>query len=198
MIDDKYYFDNAIYSHKDYQFEFLPNYEIIKDIVKYGCLGDILDIGCGEGGTALELARKGYNVTCIDISKTAINHITHKALEEGIPIHAICSDIERFNIEKTYNTILACGVLHFMTRKGVYNLLSNMKMKTAKGGLNLIEAFLEGDSSQEFDSKGHYFKKGELKRIYSNWNILHYEEYEDFNPKRCEKNLLVKIIAVNL
>jgi 2-polyprenyl-3-methyl-5-hydroxy-6-metoxy-1,4-benzoquinol methylase len=46
--------------------------EIIEKIIKSKKKGDLLHIGAGEGRNALLLAKKGFKVTCIDYSPTAI------------------------------------------------------------------------------------------------------------------------------
>ncbi|MDT0331495.1 class I SAM-dependent methyltransferase [Nocardiopsis lambiniae] len=50
--------------------------------------GDALDLGCGTGGDALWLARRGWRVTAIDISAVAVERLADLArsggLEEGI------------------------------------------------------------------------------------------------------------------
>ncbi len=41
---------------------------------------DVLDVGCGEGGTALELALRGANVTAIDFNPAKIQRLKQKTL----------------------------------------------------------------------------------------------------------------------
>src|SRR5690606_41172149 len=38
--------------------------------------GDALDLGCGNGGDALWLARRGWRVTAVDISAVALERLT--------------------------------------------------------------------------------------------------------------------------
>ena len=57
----------------------------------FSLLGDVqgknlLDLGCGEGGYARELARKGADVTAVDCSGSAIAYAIKKTQEEGLPI----------------------------------------------------------------------------------------------------------------
>ena len=47
--------------------------------------GEILDVGAGCGNHALELTKKGSNVTAIDISEKAVQHMINK----GINAHNI-------------------------------------------------------------------------------------------------------------
>lgn len=46
--------------------------------------GDALDLGCGEGGDALWLARRGWHVTAADISAVAVERLAGLARAHGL------------------------------------------------------------------------------------------------------------------
>ncbi|MFJ4210543.1 SAM-dependent methyltransferase [Paenarthrobacter sp. NPDC089675] len=46
-------------------------------------LGTALDLGCGEGGDAIWLARKGWRVTAVDVSSVALERGAAHAAENG-------------------------------------------------------------------------------------------------------------------
>ena len=46
----------------------------------------ILDVGCGTGRHAIELARRGYQVTGIDLSANQLAHAREKALAAGVQV----------------------------------------------------------------------------------------------------------------
>ena len=46
--------------------------------------GTALDLGCGEGGDAIWLARRGWRVTAVDISETALKRAAGHAAEAGV------------------------------------------------------------------------------------------------------------------
>jgi len=46
--------------------------------------GRALDLGCGEGGDAVWLALRGWVVTAVDVSPTALGRLTARAAAEGI------------------------------------------------------------------------------------------------------------------
>jgi cyclopropane fatty-acyl-phospholipid synthase-like methyltransferase len=48
----------------------------------------ILDIPCGFGRHAIELSKRGFNVTGIDISETFIKGLTEKIISEKLNIKA--------------------------------------------------------------------------------------------------------------
>lgn len=46
--------------------------------------GTALDLGCGEGGDAVWLARRGWSVTAVDVSATALGRVRELAAREGV------------------------------------------------------------------------------------------------------------------
>ncbi|KOU35065.1 methyltransferase [Streptomyces sp. WM6378] len=46
--------------------------------------GDALDLGCGNGGDALWLARRGWHVTAVDISAVAVERLAGLARSHGL------------------------------------------------------------------------------------------------------------------
>ncbi|WP_410579531.1 class I SAM-dependent methyltransferase [Amycolatopsis sp. lyj-108] len=46
--------------------------------------GTALDLGCGEGGDAIWLARQGWRVTAVDISEVALERAAGHAAEAGV------------------------------------------------------------------------------------------------------------------
>jgi SAM-dependent methyltransferase len=53
----------------------------------------ILDVGCGTGGLACCLAKRGFNVTAIDISTAAINEAKKQAALRGLKINFQAADL---------------------------------------------------------------------------------------------------------
>ncbi|MFD0419892.1 class I SAM-dependent methyltransferase [Streptomyces sp. NPDC127108] len=46
--------------------------------------GEVLDLGCGDGGDALWLARQGWRVTAVDISAVAVERLAGLARAHGL------------------------------------------------------------------------------------------------------------------
>ena len=97
--------------------------------------------------------------------------------------------------KEDYDIIIGTGIFHFIPEKDSLKLIKNIMKHTKKDGLNVFEAFLQGDPSQEEDSEGYYFKQDELKELYSNWDILEYEEYEDYDKEEEQTNKIAFLIA---
>lgn len=48
--------------------------------------GRALDLGCGEGGDALWLTERGWRVTAVDISQTAVDRAAAEAARRGLAV----------------------------------------------------------------------------------------------------------------
>ena len=66
-----------------------------------------LDIGSGSGRNSIYLARKGYEVTAVDISRVGLDLTKRTAKSHHLPITTIEQDINSFDIGKNnWNLIL--------------------------------------------------------------------------------------------
>jgi SAM-dependent methyltransferase len=61
------------------------------------CVGTALDLGCGEGGDAVWLAERGWRVTAVDVSPTALARLAARAAESGLAITT-----ERHDLTETF------------------------------------------------------------------------------------------------
>ena len=72
--------------------------------------GRALDLGCGEGGDALWLAARGWTVTGVDLSPTAIARASAAADAAGIPAERarfIAADLETWAGDERYDLVTA-------------------------------------------------------------------------------------------
>lgn len=57
----------------------------------------VLDVACGEGSFAVELARQGYDVTGFDVSTEMIEHARGAASDAGVSVGLAVADARRFD-----------------------------------------------------------------------------------------------------
>lgn len=69
----------------------------------------ILDIPCGFGRHAVELAKRGFSITGIDISQTFIQGLTEKINSERIDIKAIQADILSVQLNEKFSGAVCMG-----------------------------------------------------------------------------------------
>ena len=72
----------------------------------------ILDIPCGFGRHAIELSKKGFYVTGIDISKTFIEGLNEKIISEKLNIKAVQADILTIQLKENFSAALLPSQVH--------------------------------------------------------------------------------------
>lgn len=77
-------------------------------IEKLGLIGGerILDLACGFGRHSLELARRGFDVTGVDITPDYIKYASEQSKNENLSAMFICSDIRDVSFENEFDIVL--------------------------------------------------------------------------------------------
>jgi SAM-dependent methyltransferase len=65
-----------------------------------GAEGRLLEIGCGTGRVALELAAGGHSVTALDSEAALIRALEERARDARLPVEAVVADARSFRIER--------------------------------------------------------------------------------------------------
>jgi 2-polyprenyl-3-methyl-5-hydroxy-6-metoxy-1,4-benzoquinol methylase len=66
----------------------------------------ILDIGCGTGRHAIELAKRGYSVTGIDLSVSQLEHAKEKAVQQKVIIDFRQYDARMPHFRNTFDLVI--------------------------------------------------------------------------------------------
>lgn len=73
--------------------------------------GKVLEVGCGSGAFGRRLAKKGFKVTGIDLSKVLVKKANKLARSEKLPYKAVAGDV--FNYRATgFDIVMCVGFLH--------------------------------------------------------------------------------------
>ncbi len=73
----------------------------------------IVELGCGAAELAIHFARKGFNLSGIDISPTAIDWGRQNAVKEGVAIELHCGDVRELPFEdSSIDLVLDACLLH--------------------------------------------------------------------------------------
>jgi SAM-dependent methyltransferase len=98
---------DAIYETKDYNGEC----DLIEQIFRTYAnarVASVLDLGCGTGNHALELARRGYNVASVDQSVYMLEQAQKKlavtSFADNVSFHH--ADIRKFNLDRKFDAIV--------------------------------------------------------------------------------------------
>ncbi|MCA9243761.1 MAG: class I SAM-dependent methyltransferase [Phycisphaerales bacterium] len=68
---------------------------------------EILDIGCGVGRHAIELARRGHHVTGVDISAGMLDEARRAARVAGVTINWVCSDAREIALSEQFDAAIS-------------------------------------------------------------------------------------------
>jgi SAM-dependent methyltransferase len=97
----------------------------------------ILDVGCGTGRHAIELARRGYTVTGIDLSEAQLARAREKAREAGVSVEFLRRDAREFRFDTPFDLVLMIceGAFPLMETDGMnFAILANAARALAPAG----------------------------------------------------------------
>ncbi|MCL2434817.1 MAG: class I SAM-dependent methyltransferase, partial [Lentimicrobiaceae bacterium] len=106
----------------------------------------ILDVGCGTGRHAIELTRRGYSVTGIDLSESQIKRAREKAQAGNLSINFQCQDARNLPFSNEFDiAIMLCegGFSLMETDEMNYEILKSVT-KSLKPQAKLIFTTLNG------------------------------------------------------
>ena len=106
----------------------------------------VIDIGCGTGRHAIELTKRGYNVTGVDLSEDQIKRAKEKAQEAGVTIDFQTQDARNLSFDGEFDlAIMLCegGFSLMETDEMNFEILKNAT-KALKDKGKLIFTTLNG------------------------------------------------------
>ena len=125
------------YQERDQVWSGKPNGLLVREVS--GLIPETaLDLGCGEGGDAIWLARRGWRVTATDISEVALAKAAAHAAEAGADVDFQRHDLGTSFPAGTYDLVSA----QFLYPRGAVPreaVLLAAKAAVAPGGILLIE-----------------------------------------------------------
>jgi SAM-dependent methyltransferase len=69
--------------------------------------GPILELGCGTGRVALHLARRGHEVTGLDVDPALVAALNERAGTDDLPAHAELGDATDFSLGRSFPLVVA-------------------------------------------------------------------------------------------
>lgn len=90
--------------------------DLIEQLLQPEHGASILDVGCGRGRHALEFARRGYRVSGLDLSESAIQEARERARDEGLDVTFVRQDMREPYCRKCVD-----GVVNLFTAFGYFD-----------------------------------------------------------------------------
>jgi len=130
----KYY--DILYADKDYETECDFLEKIFKRYSKSE-IKTILDAGCGTGGHALFLAKRGYEVTGIDASEAMISIAKEKARRNKTNVDFHLMDLRELQLNKRFDACICMFAVmdYLIENRYIQKALSNIRKHLKDGSL---------------------------------------------------------------
>jgi SAM-dependent methyltransferase len=117
-----------------------------------------LDLGCGIGNHAVYLATKGFDVTGVDISPTAIGVAQENSCKKGVRCHFIVADVlgDMKEVKEAFDFAYDWELLHHVFPEQREKYVQNVYTKLNSNGRYLSVCFSE--QNPQFGGSGKYRK----------------------------------------
>ena len=134
----KYY--DIIYADKDYEKECDFLEEIFRRYSK-SVPKTILDVGCGTGGHAILLARRGYEVAGIDASEIMIGIAKEKASKSRVNVDFYVMDLRELGLNKKFDACICMfAVMDYLTdNQDIQKALLSVRKHLENGSLFVFD-----------------------------------------------------------
>ena len=106
-----------------------------------------LDVGCGKGRDAIHLAKKGWEVTAVDLEERAIAKARESAAEADAHVHWIVGDVTKLGALATppgYSLIYDLGCIHGLPDEAAALAAEGITSLAAEDATLLLLAFVRG------------------------------------------------------
>jgi SAM-dependent methyltransferase len=106
-----------------------------------------VELGCGTGTNAIYLASRGFDVTGLDCSATALEQARTKAVEAGVNVRFLEADLCRFKLDlEPFDFIFDRGCYHSVRRLDIAGFLQTLRRLSKPGTRYLV---LTGNANEK-------------------------------------------------
>ena len=116
---------------------------LLRQLFRKHSVESILDVACGTGCQAIELAQAGYRVAGIDIEPGMLAHARKKARGLGLAISFRKQDMRRINVREKFDAaiIFSTSLAYLTTNDDVIKSLESVNRHLRRGGVLIIDTF---------------------------------------------------------
>lgn len=147
----------------------------------------ILDMACGFGRHSLELARRGFRVVGVDITKAYIEDAVSEAEKASLDVRFLCSDILDLNFYKEFDVVLnlADGAIGYLETDEENLLIFDKISEALKPGGKHFMDICNAEHAEAYFPKRHWqigskilslpefdWDKERRRMIYGGWEIV--------------------------
>lgn len=138
--------------------DFIQEMALLKEGAK------VLDIMCGYGRHALELAKRGIEVTAVDNLRDYIDEIKTLANEQKLPVEAFQSDVLTVKLKNVYDAVICMGnSFAFFNEEDAITILKNISTHLKSGGILIINSWMVAEVAIKHFKEKDWHYAGEYK-----------------------------------
>ncbi|MQA08613.1 MAG: methyltransferase domain-containing protein [Pseudonocardiaceae bacterium] len=172
------------YRSQDQLFSGAPNGVLVAEVTGLPP-GQALDVGCGEGGDALWLARNGWYVTAVDVSRVALERAASHSETSTGAVAWIRADLTAMAPPANAFDLVSAHYFPLPRRKN-HGALRGLLAAVAPGGTLLVVshdiAGLTPDSGQGFDPSRYYQPDEIVTFLDDTWTVVANETRPRITP----------------
>ncbi|HSU58307.1 MAG TPA: class I SAM-dependent methyltransferase [Bryobacteraceae bacterium] len=148
--------------------------------------GTAIDLACGAGRNALYLAERGWTVTAVDGSKSAIELVRERAAARGLRIDTKVADLTAPQFAMPRDAFDLVVIAYYLQR----DLFAKVKAAVRPGGVAV--AIVHTPEADETWSEKRA-RPGELRGFFNDWEVLW--EYEGPSRDPAHRRPVAEIAA---
>ena len=188
-----------------------PNYFAIKSYsyIKNRKYKALLDLGCGLSRDPIYFAKKGYNVTALDVSKNRLQSLKEEALRLDLNnINFKIQDISRLSLQdKSFDIIYAHLSLHYFNHETTVRIFKKIHKLLKKNGMFFVKCKSIDDPEYKKSKKisnglliyrgkiKHFFTKEYLASLLKDFRIMQIRRTGSVYIGHREKSKYIEAIA---
>jgi cyclopropane fatty-acyl-phospholipid synthase-like methyltransferase len=145
----------------------------------------VLELGCGTGTNAIELARRGNQVTAVDLVDLPIELAREKAQRAGVRIDFRVGDVTKLDLGGPYDVLFDSGLYHGMRTRNLAGFLKTLERVSRRGTRWLC---LAGNAREALEGGPPTVReedfRGELGALFNFLDVreFSFDRREDFRP----------------
>ena len=205
---------DRVYTKDDETYGSDPSPEIDSFVEQCVRGGRALDLGAGLGRDTLALAKRGIEVTAVDVAEAGLEKLLESARAAGVGalVKTRTGDLRSMDFEPdAYEVIVAATVLDHMALQDALPVLDRLAGSLKIGGALYVEVHTTEDpgspvgsgsrklatQSETAASVVHYFRSNELLQILAErFRVIYYEERLEWDATHGKPHEHGKAVAL--